>query len=407
VSPLIFLETSDIGARYCADAACALGYVPLFLCRLATYDADPKRQLTALAHREVDTTRVSSVLEAVRGEPGIGTGALVTLVDSRLAIACEAARALGVRGLDGSVVALKSKAHVARLVPEASPHSVPFRRGGVPHRELEELMRETGRIIVKPDAGAGAAGIFVLDDPKQIATIDARVARAPAHASGAVDYLAQAFLPGALVSLEGFASSGVVHPIGFTDRRKIGATECRAAFPVDDALPARARADAVRTVEALVARSGFRSGYFHAEFLVEDDRASLIDANVGRIGGGPVAELLAFAYDVDPVDVYRHFLEVTLFPDAPATRLYDSAGRRRAASVLYGLEHGGTLVDVELPERTGTRHTQLLGEGAHVTPMGTDDWSWIGILTGLEDDTRRARDALRIRTTRGTERPCF
>lgn len=410
VDPLVFLESSDIGATYCAAAARALGLAPLFLCDLAGYDGDPRARLAAEPHRQLDTSRLETVLAALREVPGMDRGALLTLVDARLVVASDAARALRIAGLDPAVVALKSKTFVAALVPEASPTTIGLSRHAVPHEALRELLAETGAIIVKPDAGAGAAGVFTIRSKEELDAIDARLAQASAgaHVASAVsayELLAQAFVPGVLVSLEGFASSGEVRVLGITDRQKIGATECRASFPIDDTLSATLRRRMDDAVRALLSRAGFEDGYFHVEFIVDGERAWMIDANVGRLGGGPVGELLAFAFDVAPEDVYRHVLATSLGRSDGG----DPYARplRRAASVLYGLREGGALIGVDLPSPSGTRHTQILGTGARVTPMGTDDWSWVGILSGLPDDLARATASLRIRTEHGVEAPCF
>jgi hypothetical protein len=308
------------------------------------------------------------------------------------------------------VGALKSKTFVAALVPEASPTTIGFQRHAVPHEALVELLGETGAIIVKPDAGAGAAGVFTIRSREELDAIDTRLARVVggAHAPRAVsgyELLAQAFVPGVLVSLEGFAAGGEVRVLGITDRQKIGATECRASFPIDDTLSTALRRRMDDAVRVLLSRAGFEDGYFHVEFIVDGERAWLIDANVGRLGGGPVGELLAFSFEVAPEDVYRHVLATSLGRDDGGDPY--ARPRRRAASVLYGLREGGTLLGVDLPSPSGTRHTQILGAGARVTPMGTDDWSWVGILSGLPHDLARATASLRIRTAHGVETPCF
>lgn len=402
---LVFLETSDIGAPHLAAAARSLGAAPLFLCDLRSYQADPLRALLAEPHLDGDTSDAASVVERLRalGEPIAG---VTTLADHRLVTAVAVARALGVPGLDPAVARLKDKALVAGLVPERSPPTVAVRRDELTADALRAVAGGGG-VVVKPRRGAGGVGFraAAAGAPLEPLVEHVRRARLPAAFDDG-EWIAQARVPGPLVSAEGFASGGVVRLLGFTDRRKIGATESGSRFPVDDALPAERRAEMRAAVEALLGRAGFRRGWFHVEFVVGDGRVWLVDANVGRPGGGPVGHLLSVAFGLDPAVVYRHVLEATLRADGvpdpfPERPLY------RAASAVYGMRAGGTLGGIVLPASLASRHVAVLGPGASVPPMGTDDWAWVGMLTGREADVAREMEELVLLGERGPERPAW
>ena len=409
---IVFLDTSDIGAGYAARAARALGHEPLFLCRLDEYHADTRAQIRREPHLEVNTRDMGDVLASLAQFPREEIAAITSFADNRLKLATELARELGVAGLDPAVLALKDKGHVASLARELSPPGVRFSRHHIPAGEIAALLR-LGPVVIKPTDGAGALGVFFIRNHEEIAQLGACIrAHHVPEAMQAGGWLAQGCVSGELVSLEGYVLGGEVRLLGFTGRKRVALTESAASFPVDGTLSDEARAGAQHCARTLVARSGFHNGYFHIEFIVDarTGRPWLIDANMGRLGGGPVGELLALSYGIEPVDVFRHVLEVSLFgreSTCPWATSAESRALRESFSVLYGLQAGGELESVEFPQDVACYHTRLLDEGARVTPMGTNDWSWIGIVSGLRRDTLDAVDRIRIRTAQGTEQAYY
>ena len=411
---VVLIESSDIGARYSAEAIKALGYEPLFLCDLADYHADPLAQIQNYPHLQCHTTSAESVISTLNGLKTSELIGITSFVDSRLTVAVEVAERLGLRGLDPQILKLKNKGLAYTLTPEYSPASLVFRPSDMSpqdHLRLAQLFRRAGKLILKPSAGAGAIGIFTVTSELQLTQIQQTIAskNVPDHFVHD-EWMAQAYIPGELVSLEGYVVAGKTTTLGFTNRVKVHATESRASFPVDESLKPRQRAKALQAVHALVQRSGFRNGYFHIEFLLSGDDAVLIDANMGRLGGGPVGELLALSYGVDPIAIYEHALEVCLFgkeSHSPYVHAEIEGKKQGAHSVLYGLEHGGDLLGVSFPSHARVYHTQLLDRGTHASPMGTDDWSWIGIVSGLESDTEAAVRGLKISTSSGEFPACY
>jgi hypothetical protein len=110
------------------------------------------------------------------------------------------------------------------------------------------------------------------------------------------------------------------------------------------------------------------------------------------------------SYGVDPIAIYEHALEISLFGREsrnPYNQAVSQDQVQSTFSVLYGLEKGGELLDLSFPSDVRVYHTQILEKGAHASAMGSDDWSWIGIVTGLRRDTETAISQLRIRTPQG------
>ncbi len=405
--PLFFVETTDLGTRYCALAARSLGYEPIFLCDPGAYSGDVRAQLLEQVVRVVDTSSVDAVVAAVHDEVGAEEATILSFVDSRLIVACRAALALSAPGLHPAVVALKSKAHVASLVSELGPPTIAFRQGAIPRLELRTLLERYGALVVKPDLGAGGVGVLVLRGVRELEGLDARLANLELPVTmRSGQFVAQPQVAGPVLSLEGYVVGARLHALGYTDRLEFGLTESGSEHPVDDRLAAD-HAEAMRAAtQTLVERAGLERGYLHVEFVLSERGPVLIDANVGRLGGGPIGELLALAHQVDPALVYRHAIEVGVFGSDASGPYRAPAERRRARAVLYGLARGGRILGIDAPARPGVRHTAVLGPGDRVAPMGSDDWSWVGILTGYEPAVSDALHELRIHTTSGTEHPC-
>lgn len=403
---LVLLESSDIGARYSAEAAKSLGFDPLFLLNLNSYYADPRAQIRCFEHIECDTTSVEWVLGALSQVDGVE--AITTFADTRLMIAAEAARILQVRGIDNAVIRLKDKGAVAKLVPEFSPASLKFDSSDIPFGQIANLMREPGNsgVFVKLALGAGALGTFTVKTFEEIELIPKKIKSMdlPPHVADG-GWIAQSFVCGSLVSIEGYCLSGEPRFLGFTSRRKVGATESAARFPIDKTLPVRIRDRAQAAVRTLIWRSGFRNGYFHIEFIINEQDCYLIDANMGRVGGGAIAEQLAISFGTSPLQVFKHILEITLFGKEESD-LYTSSPKESYA-IFYGLDHRDRVQDVTVPLSPGCFHTQILDRGTEVPPMGENDWSWVGILAGPALEAEQAIQKTRVKTETGLYAPCY
>ena len=409
IPKIVIIDSACIAAGYTAEAVKSLGFEPVFLCTLAQFQGDARRQIGSYRHIDCDTTSVAAVIEAIRTNGLAPLKGILTTEDTRLTVACAVARELGVPGIDPAVLQLKDKAAVAALIPEFSPRSVSFASDSIPGAAIRALFVDGGKVIVKPTQGAGALGVFCLSSSAEVETLAWKIGAAalPAYIDDG-GWIAQSFIEGRLVSAEGYVIDGTVTVVGFTGRRKIGSTESAAMYPVDESLPAPVSAKAKVAIAALIERSNFRFGYFHIEFMVTATDCSIIDANMGRIGGGPVGQLLALSSGKDPVDVYRHLIQVTLFGETlNGSPFYTTRDRRETYGVLYGLAGGGVISDVHLPEGMPCYHTQIFDSGAYVHPMGKDDWTWVGILTGFTRDTLRVIEEIRICTPEGQFPACF
>ena len=411
---IVFIESSDIGVEYSARAAELLGYEPVFLCDLADYQGDPRSQLLARNVIDGDTSSIERVIELLWINSIAQIAGVISFADSRIAIACGVALKLGVRGLDPAVVRLKNKAGVADMIPESSPPSIAFHDSEIPVDALKTLLAQAGKLLLKPVAGAGGLGATVIETEAELEDLQTRMRNhhVPSY-MGSGHWIAQTFISGPLYSCEGFVCGGATRVLGFTDRRKIGSTETGAKFPVDAQIPAALRDQATEAITNLFRRSEFRSGYFHIEFLhdTNTNRLTLIDANIGRVGGGAIAQQLAIAYRLPPEKVFAHVLGVTLFSETWKERdPYSDSSKvllDESFAILYGIAEHDTLESVTINGETTCYHTQILGRGASVMPMGTNDWSWIGILCGRTEETLKTVQNIHIMGKSGEHQPCY
>lgn len=133
----------------------------------------------------------------------------------------------------------------------------------------------------------------------------------------------------------------------------------------------------------------------------------LIDANFGRIAGGAASEVIAYSYGIDPIDIYKHIILVTLFPGADIENIYPKTPHIEALSIHYGIPLENTLESVVIKGSNKTRHTVLLDAGYQVPALGRDNWGWIGLLSGSKLDVLQDIMHIKILTKNGVFQPCY
>jgi hypothetical protein len=402
---LIIIETSDIGARYTADAAKRLGLDPVFLVNSNNYQGDTLSQLRATEHYEVDTTSVTAMAHFLMKQEWT-VAAITTFLDSRLHLAIELSEMLQVRGLDTRFKAYKDKGAVYDLAPHLSPPSVCFHRAQFPSARIAELRAQFPRIIVKPRCTAGGIGARMFTANESLAALEEHVntRSVPSHLQPE-EWMVQAYVDGELVSVEGFVHEGETTLLGFTGRRKIGNTESWCGFPYERRLACAAADEARAKVLELLSLARIRFGFFHIELMISGGEAFIIDANMGRLGGGGIGEMFAVAFQAPPAEIFAEVLNLSLFPEAAVADLWRRAPRH-AVSVAYGLPLESDLQEVR-PVPPSVFHTQILDRGAHVPAMGTDNWAWVGIVSGEHVPVREFLRSVNFETSRGLQPAAF
>lgn len=402
---LIIIETSDIGARYTAEAAGRLGLHPVFLVDSRNYQGDTLAQLQTFEHYEVDTTSVTAMAHFLM-KRNWDIAAVTTFLDSRLHLTIELSEMLQVRGLDQQFKTYKDKGAVYRLAPHLSPSSLCFHRSRFPSADLAELRARFPALIVKPRCAAGGVGARVFSEYEPLADIEEHVRgrSLPSHLQPE-EWMAQAYVEGELVSVEGFVHQGEAVLLGFSGRRKIGNTESWCGFPYENRLAPAAVDEARAKVRELLSLARIGYGFFHIELMISGDRAFIIDANLGRMGGGGIGEIFAVAFQAPPAEIFSEVLNLSLFPEVPAADLWKRKPRA-AVSVAYGLPVESDLRDVR-PIPPSVFHTQILDRGAHVPAMGTDNWAWVGIVSGEYSPVREFLRSVNFETSAGVQPAAF
>ncbi len=398
---LIIIESSCVGAAYTGNAAKLLGYEPIFLTDSYGSQGDLLEQMKKFNLINCDTSSVDNMLSSLKQSNITDIAAVITLCDTTIMLAVELAELLNVPSINPAAKILKDKGDVISLIPEYSPPSIVFDIKDIPYDKIAALTKEYKRVIFKACCSSGGHGSFILDKIEpNILNEKLKLAGIPGYLKPE-KWIAQGFMDGYLVSLEGYVEKGKPFFFGFSGRRKIGMTECVNIFPIDAELSLKAQARSKEAVTKLLERSQFNHGYFHIEFMATKDDAYLIDANIGRVGGGGLSQQLAIAYDISPETLYRHILALTLqHPYEEGSKIFTKPSKK-TWSVMYGIPKEAILKKVTLPPQFPNFHTRLIEYGALVPPVGISNYSWIGIVSGEASDVEKFSSLIEINTSEG------
>ncbi len=171
-------------------------------------------------------------------------------------------------------------------------------------------------VIFKPRCTAGGIGVCIVNAEQSVEIYSQHIQnlQIPNHLQPD-EWMVQAYISGELVSLEGFVRNGEAQILGCTGRRKILNTESWAGFPYEHRLAVTTKNQAYEKVFDLIKASEIQNAFFHIELMVNQNEAFVIDANLGRLGGGGIGEILSSAYNASPVDIFTEVLKITLFPE--------------------------------------------------------------------------------------------
>lgn len=403
---IVILETSDVGATSTAMAVKNLGYLPLFLTKPGSYQGDTLDQLHEWPYVECDTTSVLEMVDVLSGLNRRIVG-VFTALDSRLHVSIALAKSLGIKHIDDAVMSLKSKNQVCRIIPEFSPKNMEFDTKAISKEKLESFIGECERAIIKPEATAGGVGTFEVTPSSNLEDVLSEVRKCDfgTHLNSS-KWLLQEFLQGSLYSYEGYVTKGQVHFLGVSSRKKIGQTESQVKFPVDFSLSKETLSRAKEAISILIQRSGFANGYFHIEFIATSRGPLIIDANMGRVGGGSIVQQLALSFHTDTVFVMEHIIKNSLFCDEPNESPFVFPPDL-TFGLAYGAQKNTFLEEIYIPKNSNLLHTQLLNVGQLVPAMGDNNWSWIGIICGKDSDMNRHLTDIKLRTKDGIQLAVF
>jgi biotin carboxylase len=178
-------------------------------------------------------------------------------------------------------------------------------------RSWEELVAAARVIgfpmICKPLGASGSKGIFKVDRPAQLRTtyedlrMYVRPELDPMFSFYPGVFLAEQYMEGREVSVEGVVASGAIHMVGITEKWTTDEffTEYQHAFPAR--LAADAADEVLRVAEAGVNALGIDNCGFHAELMLTAEGCKVVEIN-GRLGGDLITtHLVPLACGVDLV----------------------------------------------------------------------------------------------------------
>ncbi|WP_328536928.1 ATP-grasp domain-containing protein [Streptomyces sp. NBC_00344] len=161
--------------------------------------------------------------------------------------------------------------------------------------ELAGFLTELGGPgIIKPLDFGGSADVHKVDGPDRAAEVWSRV-----EAAGRERMLAEEFLTGHEVSVEGFSADGAHTVVAVTDKL-LGAGFVEAGHSVPARVAEHTREEIVELTARLLDAVGLVEGPSHTEIMITAEGLRIIESH-NRAGGDNIPELVRLAYGVDLV----------------------------------------------------------------------------------------------------------
>jgi biotin carboxylase len=326
--------------------------------------------------------------------------AVVGVDDLTTTVAAAIAERLGLRTNPVAAVAAARNKHEMRQCLAAAGVPQPrFRRIALDEDPFLAARGVAFPCVLKPLALSASRGVIRVNNVDQFITAFRRVAallrRTDVEVSGeAARYLlAEQYVPGLEVALEGLLMGGTLHTLAIFDKpdplegpffeETIYVTPSR----LPEAIQRRIAGVTAETCAAL----GLAEGPIHAELRVNDDGPWVIEVAARSIGGlcsrtlrfgtgMSLEELIlrhALGWPIDSLDRERRPAGVMMIPIPRAGRLQAVQGRERAAGVA-GIE-----------EVAITAHV-----GQELVPL-PDGWQYLGFIFARADTPDSVEKALR------------
>ncbi|MFE0673955.1 acetyl-CoA carboxylase biotin carboxylase subunit family protein [Streptomyces sp. NPDC058867] len=235
-----------------------------------------------------------------------------------------------------TVTLLKDKAAMRARLAEVGLSPVRFRvvRDAA---ELAAFLAEIGGPgIVKPLDFGGSRDVHKVDGPDRAAGIWSLV-----EAAGRAQMLAEEFLTGREVSVEGFSADGAHTVVAVTDKL-LGSGFVEAGHSVPATVDEPVRAEIAELTGRLLDAVGLVEGPSHTEIMITADGLRVIESH-NRAGGDNIPELVRLAYGVDLV---RAAVAVPLGLEPWKNEVPAPVG---GAAIRFLSAEPGVVTDVDLP----------------------------------------------------------
>lgn len=409
---MILLGLNTVASKYVVPALRQRGIEPLLL-----FDEPPGGTVAQLIGETVETHMVDMssdkaliawIGKLVAKDKQIRY--ISSSFDEDFEVTLEIAEQFSLVGPHQSFANVSNKAGVARLVPEDCPPSLRVEPGAEPDANLLAKVIGLDGCIVKPCKGS--AGRLTrcfprLDNVDPTLAVFQHLQSTPMPEWGG-GWLIQSLVEGLLFSIEGFRQNRHTQFLGASLRSRVGLTEATNTFPADQRLGEQVCNSARAVVNRLIDATGFENGYFHCEFILRDGKPFLIDANMGRVGGGTIIEQLAVANNCNVQDIVGHVLLLPVIPDVRPPNYLKVEDQKECTAAWFGVEQDCTFLKIRHGELEGCMLTEVAREGAYIPAMGWSDESWIGMISGpAQRALSIASQNIQILTTDGPKTPFF
>lgn len=407
IKNLFILESSILGASYIYNAAKNLNMNAIFLTNLSNQEGDALKQITQYQNICCDTTNFNELLEIITAF-GDNCAGVITLLDSRLEIMADLNDALGIDDAHQAIKLLKDKAYVNNIIPNYVPKSIEFNTDNINMEQISLFMESlSNNVIAKPRFTAGACGIFKIKHIKELEELIVTHQKYISKHLNPNNYTLQEFCKGELVSVEGYVLNNQITFIGISGRRKTLNTETSIMFPYQSHLNNSTYEKCKQIISELVQKSQFSTGFFHIEFIVTEKKVKLIDANMGRPGGGNVVEVISHAYGITPVEFFENFISITINKKEIIQPKFWSSPINIGLGITYGIQISGVIYSITLPNDIMSTHTLAVNLGNKISALGTNNWSIVGSISGSPKNVNNDIRKIKILTNYGMVKPSY
>ncbi len=312
--------------------------------------------------------------------------AVVGVDEQGVIVAAEAASRLGLRHNPPDAVAVtRDKSRMRKVLTEA----------GLPQPRFEVVGPDTKfqaglSYVIKSVSLSGSRGVIRADTPGDARATVERV-RAIA---GDGEVLAEEFVPGAEVAVEGLLRSGHLDVLAIFDKPDPldGPYFEETIYVTPSRLPGEVQDEIARTVQLACAAIGLVEGPIHAELRVDDEHCVLLEVAARSIGG-LCSRALRFGAGISLEEVIlRHALGLS---PGDLRRTEKASGvmmipipRSGVLRAVDGREEAGAVVGIE-----GLEITVPTGHRVVALPEGD---RYLGFLFATGSGPAEAEHALRV-----------
>ena len=331
--------------------------------------------------------------------------AVVGVDDVTAAAAAAIAERLGLRAsAPAAVAAARDKFQMRQCLAAAGLPVPRFRRIALGENPVLAARGVAFPCVLKPLSLSASRGVIRANTIEQFVVAFKRIAALLARDDVAVTgdaaryLLAEEYVPGLEVALEGLLIGGTLHVLALFDKPDPleGPFFEETIYVTPSRLPDRVQRAIRATAAAACAALGLTEGPVHAELRVNDDGPWVLEVAARSIGG-LCSRTLRFGTGMTLEEIIlRHALGWTI----------DTLERERPAAgvMMIPIPKAGVLHDVQgLREAKATRLVEDVVISAHVgqevVPL-PEGWQYLGFIFARGDAPADVEDALRIAHSR-------